>query len=56
MVIHKAMITLVLTWGMQQESFLAWNIGAHDPYVLLLYWEGGDYHIQAPKYPNLVMA
>ncbi len=35
------MVTLVLTWGMQQESFLAWNIGAPDPYPLLLGRGGG---------------
>jgi hypothetical protein len=60
MFIHKAMVTLVLTWGMQQESFLASSVGAPNSYPLISYLERGgggvlvDYHIQAIT--NLIMA
>jgi hypothetical protein len=41
MVVQKTMVTLVLTWGMQQESFLAWSIGTANPYSFLLGGGGG---------------
>jgi hypothetical protein len=47
------MVTLVLTWGMQQESFLAWSIGASDPYPILLGKGGGITTIQAPRYHGM---
>jgi len=56
MVIHESMVTiwnLIMAWGMQQESFLAWSIGTLDPYPFLLYLVGGgrgDYRIQ-PQVP-----
>jgi len=43
MVIHKAMVTLVLTWGMQQESFWAWSISAPNPYPPSIGKGGTDY-------------